>query len=294
LPGSEHCRCTPWMPGPPGASGWCAGFFGRNQMGWTMRVLFIGDIFGKPGRKALFEKLQALIQAHRIDFCIANVENAAGGFGVTPQIISEFLAAEIDVLTSGNHVWDKRAILPYLSQQPRLLRPHNYPPAAPGTGLFVGDSRCGVRVAVLNLQGRVYMPALDCPFAVGEAAVEEVHRQTKIVLVDFHAEATSEKQAFAWYMDGRVSAVVGTHTHVQTADERIMPRGTAYITDLGMTGPYDSVIGSIPDLALERFLKQMPARLEPATGNLRFCGAVVEIEESSGLATSISRINIPV
>jgi metallophosphoesterase (TIGR00282 family) len=259
-----------------------------------MRVLFIGDIFGKPGRKALFEKLQTLIQAHRIDFSIANVENAAGGFGVTPQIVSEFLDAEIDVLTSGNHIFDKRAILPYLSQQPRLLRPHNYPQAAPGTGLFVGDSRCGVRVAVINLQGRVYMPALDCPFAVGEAAVQEVCRQTKIVLVDFHAEATSEKQAFAWYMDGRVSAVVGTHTHVQTADERIMPRGTAYITDLGMTGPYDSVIGSIPDLALERFLKQMPARLEPATGNLRFCGAVVEIEESSGLATSITRINIPV
>jgi len=259
-----------------------------------MRVLFIGDVFGKPGRKALFEKLQALIQAYGIDFSVANVENAAGGFGVTPQIIKDFLNAEIDVLTSGNHVWDKRDILPYLSQQPRLLRPHNYPPAAPGTGLFVGDSRCGVRVAVINLQGRVYMPALDCPFAVGEAAVEEARRQTKVVLVDFHAEATSEKQAFAWYMDGRVSAVVGTHTHVQTADERILPRGTAYITDLGMTGPYDSVIGSIPDLALERFLKQMPSRLEPATGNLRFCGAVVDIDESSGLATSISRINIPV
>ena len=145
-----------------------------------MRVLFIGDIFGKPGRKALFEKLQALIQTHRIDFCIANVENAAGGFGVTPQIISEFLDAEIDVLTSGNHVWDKRAILPYLSQQPRLLRPHNYPPAAPGTGLFVGDSRCGVRVAVINLQGRVYMPALDCPFAVGEAAVEERSEERRV------------------------------------------------------------------------------------------------------------------
>jgi metallophosphoesterase (TIGR00282 family) len=259
-----------------------------------MRVLFIGDVFGKPGRKALFEKLQALIQAYGVDFSIANVENAAGGFGVTPQIIKEFLDAEIDVLTSGNHVWDKRDILPYLSQQPRLLRPHNYPSAAPGTGLFIGDSRCGVRIAVINLQGRVYMPALDCPFAVGEAAVEEARRQTKVVLVDFHAEATSEKQAFAWYMDGRVSAVVGTHTHVQTADERILPRGTAFITDLGMTGPYDSVIGSVPDLALERFLKQMPVRLEPATGNLRFCGAVVDIEESSGLATSISRINIPV
>jgi len=258
-----------------------------------MRVLFIGDIFGKPGRKALFEKMHGLIQAHRIDFCVANVENAAAGFGVTPQIVEELLNAEIDVLTTGNHVWDKRAILPYLDQQPRLLRPHNYPPATPGTGLFIGDSRCGVRIAVLNLQGRVYLPSIDCPFVTGEAAVAEVGKKTNIILVDFHAEATSEKQAFAWYMDGRVSAVVGTHTHVQTADERILPRGTAYITDLGMTGPYDSVIGSIPDLALERFLRQMPARLEPATGNPRFCGAVVEIDEASGLALSISRINVP-
>ena len=258
-----------------------------------MRVLFIGDIFGKPGRRALFDKLHGVIQAHRIDFCIANVENAAGGFGVTPQIAEEFLGADIDVLTSGNHLWDKRAILPYLIQQPRLLRPHNYPAAAPGTGLFLGDSRCGVRVAVLNLQGRVYLPSIDCPFVVGEAAVEEARRQTPVVLVDFHAEATSEKQAFAWYMDGRVSAVVGTHTHVQTADERILPRGTAFITDLGMTGPYDSVIGSIPDLALERFLKQMPSRLEPASANCRFCGAVVEVDEATGLSTSISRINIP-
>jgi metallophosphoesterase (TIGR00282 family) len=258
-----------------------------------MRALFIGDIFGKPGRRVLFEKLQGLIQTHRIDFCVANVENAAGGFGITPQIAQEFLESEIDVLTSGNHVWDKRAILPFLAQQPRLLRPHNYPPTVPGTGLFIGDSRCGVRVAVINLQGRVYLPSIDCPFAVGESAVEEAHRQTRVVLIDFHAEATSEKQAFAWYMDGRASAIVGTHTHVQTADERILPRGTAYITDLGMTGPYDSVIGSIPDLALDRFLKQMPARLEPASGNLRFCGAVVEIDDSSGLATSILRINVP-
>lgn len=258
-----------------------------------MRVLFVGDIFGKPGRKALFEKLQGLIQTHRIDFCVANVENAAGGFGITPQVVDEFINAEIDVLTTGNHVWDKRAILPYLAQQPKLLRPHNYPPAVPGTGLFIGNSRCGVRVAVINLQGRVYMPAIDCPFAVGEAAVEEARKQTPVILVDFHAEATSEKQAFAWYMDGRVSAVVGTHTHVQTADERLLPRGTAFITDLGMTGPYDSVIGSIPDLALERFLKQIPARLEPATANLRLCGVVIDIDEPSGLAISITRINIP-
>jgi metallophosphoesterase (TIGR00282 family) len=258
-----------------------------------MRVLFIGDVFGKPGRKALFDKLQGVIQSHRVDFSIANVENAAGGFGLTPQIADEFFEADIDVLTSGNHIWDKRAIIPYLMQQPRLLRPHNYPPVVPGSGLYIGHSRCGVMVAVLSLQGRVYMPPLDCPFAVGEAAIEEARRKTKIVLVDFHAEATSEKQAFAWYMDGRVSAVAGTHTHVQTADERILPKGTAYITDLGMTGPHDSVIGSIPEIALERFLKQMPSRLEPATANPRFCGMVVEIDESTGLSLSITRINIP-
>ena len=258
-----------------------------------MRVLFIGDIFGKPGRRALRERLQALVQQQRIDFCVANVENAAGGFGLTPQIADELLATDIDVLTSGNHIWDKRAILPYLAQQPRLLRPHNYPAAAPGTGLFIGDSRCGVRVAVINLQGRVYLPATDCPFSVGLATVEKARKQANVVLVDFHAEATSEKQAFAWYIDGRVGAVVGTHTHVQTADEHILPRGTAYISDLGMTGPHDSVIGSIPDIALERFLKQLPARLEPASGNLRVCGAVIEIDESTGLAESIARINIP-
>lgn len=259
-----------------------------------MRVLFVGDVFGKPGRKALFEKLHEVIQEYRIDFSVANVENAAAGFGITPQIAVEFLDADIDVLTTGNHVWDKRAIIPYLAQQPRLLRPHNYPAAAPGTGVFIGDSRCGVRVAVINLQGRVYLPPLDCPFRVGETLVEKIRKQTNIILVDFHAEASSEKQAFAWYMDGRLSAVVGTHTHVQTADERILPRGTAYITDLGMTGPHDSIIGSIPDLALERFLTQMPTRLEPASGNLRFCGAVVEVDESSGLSISIARLNIPV
>jgi metallophosphoesterase (TIGR00282 family) len=258
-----------------------------------MRVLFVGDIFGKPGRRALFENLQKIVQAQRIDFTVANVENAAGGFGLTPQIAEEFLAADIDVLTSGNHIWDKRAILPYLAQQPRLLRPHNYPQNTPGTGLFIGDSRCGVRLAVLSLQGRVYMPPIDCPFFIGAAAIDRARKQTNIILVDFHAEATSEKQAFAWYVDGRVSAVVGSHTHVQTADERVLPHGTAYITDLGMTGPYDSVIGSIPDLALERFLKQMPARLEPASGNPRFCGAVIDIDESSGLAHSISRISVP-
>jgi metallophosphoesterase (TIGR00282 family) len=259
-----------------------------------MRVLFVGDIFGKPGRRILQEKLHDLIQELRADFCVANIENAAGGFGLTPQIANELLDSEIDLLTSGNHIWDKRTIVPYLSEQPRLLRPHNYPEGTPGTGVFLGHSRCGVLVGVINLQGRVFMPTLDCPFRSGEKAIEEIRRRTPVILVDFHAEATSEKQAFAWYVDGLVSAVVGTHTHVQTADERILPKGTAYITDLGMTGPYDSVIGSIPDLALDRFLHGIPVRLEPASANLRLCGAIVEIDESTGLANSIVRVNVPV
>jgi metallophosphoesterase (TIGR00282 family) len=259
-----------------------------------MRTLFIGDVFGKPGRRALHERLHGILQDCRIDFCIANVENAAAGFGVTPQIADELLSDEIDLLTSGNHIWDKRAIIPYLLEQPRLLRPHNYPNDTPGTGIYIGDTRCGVRVGVLNVQGRVFMAALDCPFKTARKAIEQIRKETNVILVDFHAEATSEKQAFGWFVDGQVSAAIGTHTHVQTADERILPRGTAYITDVGMTGPHDSVIGSVQQLALDRFLLQMPNRLEPASANVRICGVIVEIDESSGLATSIERINIPV
>ena len=258
-----------------------------------MRIFFIGDIFGKPGRRLVQENVRSLIHEYRIDFCVANIENAAAGFGITPKIADELLNSGIDLLTSGNHIWNKRAIIPYLAEQPRLLRPHNYPQGVPGTGIYIGDTNCGVRIGVLNMQGRVFMPDIDCPFTTGLAAVEYLRKQTPIIVIDFHAEATSEKQAFGWYMDGRVSAVMGTHTHVQTADERILPQGTAYMTDLGMTGPHDSVIGSIPDLALERFLRQMPNRLEPASGNLRICGAIVEVDESSGHALSIQRINLP-
>jgi hypothetical protein len=258
-----------------------------------MRTLFLGDIFGKPGRKLIQEKLRGLIHEYRIDFCIANIENAAGGFGITQPIAEELLKCGIDLLTSGNHIWDKRAITPYLSEQPRLLRPHNYPKGVPGSGIYIGDTSCGVRVGVLNLQGRVFMASIDCPFTTGLAAVESMRKQTPIIIVDFHAEATSEKQAMGWFLDGQVSAVLGTHTHVQTADERILPRGTAFITDLGMTGPHDSVIGSVQDLALDRFLRQIPVRLEPASGNLRVCGAVIEIDEASGRALSIERINLP-
>jgi len=258
-----------------------------------MRTLFLGDIFGKPGRKLIQEKLRGLVHEYRIDFCIANIENAAGGFGITQPIAEELLKCGIDLLTSGNHIWDKRAITPYLSEQPRLLRPHNYPKGVPGSGIYIGDTSCGVRVGVLNLQGRVFMASIDCPFNTGLAAVESMRKQTPIIIVDFHAEATSEKQAMGWFLDGQVSAVLGTHTHVQTADERILPRGTAFITDLGMTGPHDSVIGSVQDLALDRFLRQIPVRLEPASGNLRVCGAVIEIDEASGRALSIERINLP-
>ncbi|MBN2242872.1 MAG: TIGR00282 family metallophosphoesterase [Acidobacteria bacterium] len=259
-----------------------------------MRVLFIGDIFGKPGRRLVQEKLHGLLHEHRIDFCIANIENAAAGFGVTPKIAEDFLNLDIDLLTSGNHIWDKRGIIPYIAGEPRLLRPHNYPPGTPGTGIYVGDTSCGLRIGVINLQGRVFMPAIDCPFTTGLAAIEEVRRQTPIIIVDFHAEATSEKQAIGWYLDGQVSAIIGTHTHVQTADERILPRGTAFITDIGMTGPHDSVIGSIPDLSIDRFLTQMPNRLEPASGNLKICAAVIDIDEQNGLAQSIERLNISV
>ena len=265
-----------------------------SRNGWLMRVLFVGDIFGRAGRRVLGQALRSVLLDRRIDFCVANVENAAGGFGITPPIADELFSLNIDLLTSGNHIWDKRAIVPYLTDQPRLLRPHNYPADAPGTGVFVGDTACGIRIGILNLQGRVYMPALNCPFVTGKASIEQIRRQTPLILVDFHAEASSEKQAFAWYVDGQVSAVVGTHTHVQTADERILPKGTAYITDVGMTGPYDSVIGSIPDLALERFLTQMPVRLEPASGNARLCAVVIEIDESTGRAVSIERMNLPV
>jgi len=258
-----------------------------------VRVLFVGDVFGKAGRRILKEKLQGLLAEEHIDFCVANAENAAGGFGLTPPLVEELLALGIDLLTSGNHVWDKQAILPYMDQQPRLLRPQNYPNSVPGRGTFVGTTRCGVPVGVLNLQGRVYMPAIDCPFRVGEAAVQQMRRQAEIILVDFHAEATSEKQAFAWYMDGRVTAVVGTHTHVQTADERILPRGTAYITDLGMTGPTDSVIGVDKRLALQRFLSQMQNRFEPAKGPVALHGVVIRIDPDTGRGLSIERLRVP-
>ncbi len=260
-----------------------------------MRILFIGDIFGRPGRNIVREHLQDLVATRTIDLVIANAENAAAGFGVTPSIAEELLGQGIDVLTTGNHVWDKKEIVPYLesadgaqSNARRVLRPANYPEGTPGKGHFEGVTRGGLPYAVLNLQGRVFMVDNDDPFRTADRLLRGV--QAKVVLVDMHAEATSEKIAMGWYLDGRVTAVVGTHTHVPTADERVLPQGTAYLTDVGMTGPYESVIGVQKEQVLERFLSSRPSRFEPARGDVRLCGAVIDCDPTSGRASSIERV----
>jgi 2',3'-cyclic-nucleotide 2'-phosphodiesterase len=262
-----------------------------------MRILFIGDIFGRPGRTIVKERLPGLVQEHAIDLVIANGENAAAGFGITPTLAEELFEIGIDVLTSGNHIWDKREVIAYFesadgnpySTARRLLRPANYPPGMPGWGIFQG-SKGEVPYAVLNLQGRVFMAANDDPFRVADQLLSQT--AAKVVLVDIHAEATSEKVSMGWYLDGRVTAVVGTHTHVPTADERVLPRGTAYITDVGMTGPHDSVIGIKKELILDRFLTNMPTRFEAATGDVRLHGIVVDCDENSGRARTIERIRL--
>jgi 2',3'-cyclic-nucleotide 2'-phosphodiesterase len=254
-----------------------------------LTVLCIGDVFGEPGRRALAHFLPALREEFSADLVIANVENAAAGFGVTPALARGFLQGGVDVMTSGNHIWDKKEILEYITRENLLLRPANYPRGTPGVGSIVVKAGAE-RVAVLNLQGRVFMPVIDCPFQTADDELQRLKAETPIVVVDMHAEATSEKQAMGWYLAGRVSAVVGTHSHVQTADERILPGGTAYITDLGLTGPIDSVIGVERQLALQRFLTAMPNRFEPAKGRTRLSGAVVRIDPASGQAVGIERI----
>lgn len=229
-----------------------------------MKILFIGDIFASPGRRAVAEHLPRLVQEENIDLTVANAENAAGGFGLTPAVAEELFALGLDVLTSGNHIWDKREIYDYLAEQPRLLRPANYPDELPGRGVWVGRARNGVPVAVINLQGRTYMPPIDCPFRKADEILPSLDPAVKVRIVDFHAEVTSEKMAMGWYLDGRVSAVLGTHTHVPTADARVLPQGTAYQTDVGMTGPYESVIGVKADAVVRRFLTGLPVRFEPA------------------------------
>ena len=257
-----------------------------------MRILFIGDIVGRPGRRVLEERLPELVAQHEPPLVVANCENAAAGFGITPALVEELLAAGIDVLTSGNHIWDRKEILPYFEQgaaSGRLLRPANYP-SAPGRGLFVGKTRTGVPCAVLNLQGRVFMPDIDCPFKTADRLLESLPREVKVIIVDMHAETTSEKQAMGFYLDGRVSAVLGTHTHVPTADEKILPGGTAYLTDVGMTGPYASIIGNDKEAVLERFLTGLPTRFEVAEEDTRLCGAIVDLDEQTGRARSIHRV----
>ena len=257
-----------------------------------MRILMVGDVVGKPGRTVLHEELPRLKSEHRVDFCIVNAENSAGGIGITPDIADTLLRQGADVLTLGNHAWGKREIFPYLDEQPRLLRPANYPPGAPGQGYGVYSHPKGM-VGVVNLQGRTFMEPVDDPFRAIDAIIEMLAVRCKIIFVDFHAEATSEKQAFGWYVDGRVSAVVGTHTHIQTADERILPEGTAYLTDVGMTGPMHSVIGMRCDIVVPKFLSLLPARFEVAEGEAQLCGVMIEIEEATGNATDIYRIQTP-
>jgi len=258
-----------------------------------MRILFIGDIVGKAGRQAVEGLLERCVADHQIDFTVANGENAAGGMGITPVIASEFLDLGIDVLTSGNHIWAKKEIIPFLDEEERLLRPANYPDRVPGRGAGIFRLGNGKKIGVLNIEGRVFMRNLECPFRVSEKEVEKLKEQTPIILVDFHAEATSEKVALAWFLNGKVSAVVGTHTHVQTADERILSGGTAYITDVGMTGPLASVIGIRRQIALERFLTQVPLKFDVATEEIELQGVILEVDEQTGKSRSIERVRIP-
>jgi len=257
-----------------------------------MKVLFIGDIVGKPGRRAIKRLLPGIIEHNAIDFVIANCENAAGGFGVTRDIMDELLQNPIDVFTSGNHIWDKKEMLDCFNEYRMLLRPINYPEGAPGRGSIVAQRREGEPpIAVLNLEGRVFMRPLDCPFRAAERAVAALRAETPVVIVDIHAETTSEKQAMGWFLDGRVSAVIGTHTHVQTADETILPKGAAYISDAGMTGPFDSILGMRKDTVIERFLTARPNKFEVAKGDVRLQGVIVEIDGKSGRGLAITRVN---
>jgi metallophosphoesterase (TIGR00282 family) len=255
------------------------------------RLLFIGDIVGRPGRELVRRGLPALVEYHRIDLVIANVENAAAGFGITREIGDQLLSCGIDVMTSGNHIWDKKEAIDYIGAEPRLLRPLNYPAGVPGHGSYVARTQTGHAIAVVNGMGRVFMLNIDDPFVALAREIDALRERARIVFVDFHAEATSEKIAMGWHLDGSATAVIGTHTHVQTADERILPRGTAYLTDVGMTGPHDSIIGVEIHAALGRFLNGMPVRFETASGNPRLHAVVVEADDRTGLATDIERLS---
>jgi metallophosphoesterase (TIGR00282 family) len=252
-----------------------------------LKLLFIGDVIGKPGREVLAARLRKLQRKHEVDFTVVNAENSAGGRGITPAIVDETLGLGVDVITSGNHIWAQSSIEQCLVEEARVLRPDNYPGNPPGSGLYLGLTRGGDAVAIVNLQGRIFMPPIDCPFAAIDRLLEEIGANTKLVFLDMHAEATSEKMSMGWYCDGRATAVLGTHTHVPTADARILPGGTAYCTDVGMTGPYDSVIGTRPDLAIERIVTARPVRFQVASGGLAVAGAIVEADPATGQAISI-------
>ena len=256
-----------------------------------MRILFVGDIFGKPGREIARRAIPALIERESLDFVIANVENAAAGFGITGDIADAILSYGVDAMTTGNHVWDKKEVLDYIPRQPKLLRPANFPAGAPGRGSYLGRTRSGEPIGVVNVMGRIFMQPLEDPFAVVLKEIDALRAKARVIVVDFHAEATSEKAAMGWYLDGKVTAVLGTHTHVQTADERILPKGTAYLTDVGMTGPHDSVIGVDVEAALNRFRSGMPSRFEPAIGNPRLHAVVIDADEKTGHALDIERLS---
>ncbi len=254
-----------------------------------MKLLFIGDIFGHAGRAIVADHLADIRAAQAIDVVIANVENSAAGFGITPAVADELFRCGIDVMTSGNHIWDKRDIYEYFARTPRLLRPANYPQGCPGAGVCIHETKAGARCAVINLQGLVYMPDIDSPFRKVDEIIAALPADVKVRFIDFHAEVTSEKMAMGWYVDGRVSALIGTHTHIPTADTRILPGGTAYQTDCGMTGPYDSVIGVDKQIVLQKFLTAMPVRMEPAKGSVELHSVIVDVDDQTGKALSIRR-----
>lgn len=257
-----------------------------------MKVLFIGDIVGKVGRITTKGLLPSVVYKYKIDMVIANAENAAGGFGLTEEVVLEIFNSGVHIITTGNHVWDKKEFATQILKEDRVLRPLNYPPGVPGYGSIFYTLTNSEKVAVINISGRVFMSNMDCPFRICKEEVERLSTITKVIIIDFHAEATSEKVAFGYFMDGKVSAIIGTHTHVQTADEKILPNGTAYITDVGMTGPDNSIIGIKKEQVIQRFLTNMPVRLEPAKGDGIFSAVVIEIDEQTGKSTALQRLQL--
>lgn len=257
-----------------------------------MRILFVGDIVGSPGRRILKDHLADILEQRKVDLAIVNCENAASGFGITPKLADELFAAGAEVLTGGNHIWDRKEIMEYFPHQARLLRPANFPEGLPGSGLFVGNSRGGIPYAVLNLQGRTFMAPIDCPFRTAERELARIPSGVKIIVVDMHAETTSEKQAMGWFLDGKVSAVVGTHTHVATADAHVLPKGTAFITDVGMTGPHDSIIGMEKGPIIDRFLHSLPARFEVAENDIQMHAVFIDVDETSGRTRAIEPLTV--